>query len=352
MPKARYAIIPQAPEWIEQTLAELRIRPLDPKFTPAVAQRKRARFYMTPVLDQRGRLAWFKATLQNSPGLRPGLREEIRVQKTFAEYERRGRPAFDSPSYIASHDNRRGFIWLLRKYWQGLYAGDMDHWFGLNPTFFRRVAPVAMARILGDVRKMTPLIKRRIALPTHDLGWYLLDFHFYRRNFFRPLLSSNLNPGWKLGDIDRLEELLHDHRRFLRRQAVVFSHGDFYPNNIMVRPGGSRPVVLFDWELSHLNLPTFDAVMLYLHAWRHPVWRERFKRETLDLLGQTASARLSWRLATLSLATRLAGFGFIRLTNSQPDRYPHLPLKQRPVMTRMFRSHLDQLRRAYLDELT
>lgn len=344
---AAYSILPSAPASIERVLSDIGIRPQDCDFTPAVAIRQRARFYMTPVVNRRGQVAWFKATLQNGAWLRHSLREEIRVQKGFAEYERKYHPHFDSPSFIASHDNHHGFVWLMRKYWEGMFAGDMTEWFGLSPAFFRNVSPSTMATVLHDVRSMTSFMKRRITLDQHDAGWYLLDFHYYRRHFFGPLLKSSYNPGWRRDDIDRMEELFHTNRLFFQRHARSFAHGDFYPNNIMIRPRSSRPVVLFDWELSHLNLPTFDAVMVYLHAWRRPLWQQEFRRATLRLLGNTPTTQQAWRLATLSLATRLAGFAFIRLTHSQPERYPRLPKNQRATMERVFRLHREHLRQAY-----
>ncbi len=347
MPEGRYSILPSAPELISRTLSGLRVRPHPTSFTPAVATRRHARYYMTPVSDRRGRLAWFKATLQRTPWLRHSLREEIRVQRAFGEYEKRYHPNFDSPSYIASHDNRHGFVWLLRKYWLGLFAGDMDKWFGVAPTFFRHVTAQKMAAVLADVRAMTPFMKRRIDMDVHDAGWYLLDFHYYRKHFFPDFLKDKRNPGWKLDDVDRLEEIIHKHRTFLSTHANSFTHGDFYPNNIMLRPGATRPVVLFDWELSHLNLPTFDAVMMYLQAWRKPTWQATFRTSTLRHMGNSKSMVTAWNLATVSLATRLAGFCFIRLNNSQPERYPKLPAAQRPTLERLFRMHLAHLQAAY-----
>lgn len=342
-----YSILTTAPASIERVLRDLHLRPADRDYTPAVAVKERARFYMTPVVDRRGHQVWFKATLRKGDWLRHSLREEIRVQRGFADYEKRYHPRFDSPSFIASHDNRHGFVWLLRKYWEGIFAGDMTEWFGLSPVFYRHVSPAVMANILADVRAMTPFMGRRMSLDQHSAGWYLLDFHYYRRHFFAPLLKSSFNPGWRHDDIDRMEELIHAQRAFLRRHATTFSHGDFYPNNIMIRPKSSRPVVLFDWELSHLNLPTFDATMLYLHAWRRPIWQAEFRRLTFRHLGQSKVMHDAWRLSMLSLATRLAGFAFIRLTNGQPDRYPRLPKSQRPTMEKLFRHHLKHLRAAY-----
>lgn len=343
-----YILLPGVREKIQQTMARLHIRPVRSTDTVDAAIRQRARFYMTPVMTEKKQVVWFKASLQSSPYLRRGLRDEMKVQKLFAAYEKHRRPRFDSPSYIAGHDDHRGFLWLMRHYWTGIYAGDMSERFGLSYGFFRNVTPVMMANVLHDVRSMTSYVGPRLKLYTHDIGWYTLDFRYYQQPFFRPLLKHALNPGWTRDDIDRLEELLVSHRSFLRTRATVFSHGDLYPNNIMVRPGSARPVVLFDWEQAHLNLAPFDAVMVYLMAWRKPAWQAAFKKHTFRLLGRQETTALAWRLSLLSLSVRLTAFAFIRLTNQQPERFTRLTKGQIPVFRKLFTHYMSHLQEAYV----
>lgn len=341
---AKYTLVSGVIKKIEQAMSRLNIRSVDKKFTPAVAAKRQARFYMTPVVTAAGETVWFKATLQDSIWLRRGLREETRVQRALADYEDRYHPIFDSPAYIAAEE-ARGFLWLMRKYWQGFFAGDMGQQYGATNKFLDAVPAERMARVLGDVRAMTTFMRRRIKLDVHNLGWYLMDFHYYRPHFFRPLLRHSLNPGWRPADVDRMENIFTSHRNFFRRQATVFAHGDMYPNNIMVRAG--HRAVLFDWELTHLNLPTFDSVMVYLHAWRQPRWQSAFRATTWRLIGRPKTTLVAWNLAMLSLATRLTAFCFIRLTNSQPERFPRLPASDRPLLRRLYQKNLAHLQAAY-----
>lgn len=338
-------------EQIRQLLAGLRVQPLDRRYTPAIAAKRGDRYYMTPVVDARGRSVWLKTTLHDTPWLRHSLREEIHVQKTFAAYERQSRPRFDSPSFIAAGDNRRGFIWLVRKYWDGVFAGDMTDRFGTSFSFLRRVSPIMMANILHDVRAMTGFAQRRMHPDQHAYRWYALDFTYYQKEFYRPFLRHALNRDWNRDTVDRLADALARHRSFLANHATVFTHGDLYPNNIMYRAGARHPVVVFDWELSHNNLPTFDAVMVYLHAWRDPAWQKSFRDQTFRLLGHPTSTRTAWNLAMVSLGTRLAGFCFIRLTNRQPDHYPRLKPRERRLLLPLFRRNLAHIETA-LRELT
>ena len=337
---AKYRLQPNVLQKLYAVMRVLRILPLKKSYSPEIAAQNRSRFFMTPVKRRRGDVAWFKGSLQDSVFLERSLAEEMNVQRGLADFEKRYHPEFDSPSFIAGQDTGH-FRWLLRKYWVGAFAGDMDHLFGFSTKFLKVVGPKKMARIMADVRSMTPFMKRRTKFFTHDLSWYLLDFRYYKKHFWPKFFHHRLNPGIRNSDVLAIERELRTHRKFFKQRAKTFSHGDMYPNNIMLRDNGR--VVLFDWELSHLNLPTFDLVMVYLQAWRNPTWQAAFKKESWRLLGNPKQTEVAWRLAMLSLATRLTAFGFLRLTNGQPDRYPPLPRRDLPTMRRMYRHHLKHL---------
>lgn len=342
--KRRYALLPRALTIIPSLLEKLQLRPNDPRFTPAVASGKQARFYMTPVQTRRGSVVWFKANLERSPALTHGLRAEIEVQRLFAAYEQHARPSFDSPSFLSA--GRIGSVrWNLRRYWEGTFAGSMDLDFGYTPAFFRSVSPKVMARVLDDVRRMSGFVRRRLSLPHHALGWYRFDFQHYRRHFFGPLLKTGYSP-WTRQDVQTMERCLVENRAFLARRAMTFTHGDLYPNNILLL-GGKRRLVLFDWELAHWDLPTFDPALVYLLAWRRPAWQRAFRRETDRLLRPTATIQRAWQLTLFSLSVRLAGFCFIRLTGGQPERYPPLRRQDRPTLKRLSQGMNRELDHAY-----
>lgn len=341
-----YRLLPGIVEKINRTMAELRVQPVDSAATPAAFAKKKLRVYMTPVKTTAGQVVWFKSSLQDWAWVRQTLREEIRVHRALAEYDAAQHPSFGTPSYIAGHDDRHGLVWFLRKYFHGLVAGDMNDEFGYSDQFFRRVTPIMMARVWRDVRAMTPFIRRRLTPPTHHLGWYMTDWQYYQKTFWRPILNHRFNPGWTKSDVDGLTGWLVEQRATLARHATVFTHGDMYPNNLMISPATSRPVVLFDWELSHYNLPTFDPVMVYLQAWRRPRWQAAFATKVMADLGHSSNAKRHWAIARLSLATRLGAFAFHRLTNSLPERYPALPAKHRPLVARMYAAMTKELQAA------
>ena len=348
MAGSRYELLPKALDHIEHIMTALHIVPVDPRDTPARSVAEQARFYMTPV-RWRGHAVWFKASLRDAPGLTRGLIDEVKIQRAFADYEQTHRTAFDSPSYLNS-GHHGPVYWLMRKYWSGSFGGEMTTSFGFSSAFVRAVTPVRLAAAAADVRRMTSFMRQRLTLERHDQGWYALDLNFYRRHFLRPALRHRLNLGWDQKTIRRIERVVADSKPFLREQARWFTHGDFYPNNMLITPPPGRRLVLFDWELAHENLPTFDSVMAWLMAWRYPRWQERFRRAARNRLPATPTTDRAWALATLSLGVRLGGFGFIRLTNSQPDRYPRLPARFRPTVRRMY-NHMVRRINAALDVL-
>lgn len=333
-----YHVLPNAPEKILRVMQLLRVRPLDPGYTPMATIRRRQRFYMTPVHYRRG-IVWFKASLERAPGLAKSLGHEIHIQKAFGDYEQRFRPRFDSPSFLSS-GGRGNFRWLLRKYWQGGFAGDMVTAHGYSPRTLDRISPRRFSAVLSDVAGMTVFMRRRLDVYGHDARWYALDFRHYQQYFFTPLLRDPLNPGWTRADVQRLQSHITHATPYLRRRARYFSHGDLYPNNVMLV--GSRPtIVLFDWELANWNTPAFDSVMVYLLAWQRPAWQAKLRRECFRWIGR--SAPIDWHLAQLSLATRFAGYAFARLRGHQPDRYAPLPRRQRPHLRRMYRHMIKHL---------
>lgn len=335
-----YKILPGVEKKIAHTLAALDAHPVDPAVTPAAALRVKQRFYMTPAW-YRGERVWLKASLQAAPNLRQSLTEEITTHRTLAAFEKTHRLHFSSPSHVSSQLPTRGYGWLLRKYWTGQFAGDMVECFGFRPGFLQQVPPTTMAVILSEVRSMTPAVMRRRRLEQHAHAWYRFDFEYYRRYFLRPLLRHRLNPGWTNRTVARWGAWLDDQESFLRSQATTFTHGDLYPNNIMTVTKPKLRVVLFDWELSHRNLPTFDVTMAYLHAWANPKWQQRFL--TAQPWLRAAPNQRSWAISRLSLFIRQAGFAFLRLTNGQPGRYPRLAARHRPTIQRLWQTMVSEL---------
>jgi aminoglycoside phosphotransferase (APT) family kinase protein len=79
-------------------------------------------------------------------------------------------------------------------------------------------------------------------------------------------------------DCARAEQLLGHHQH----TPMIFNNGDFYPRNLIVRPGGR--IVIIDWETYNAHSPfhTIDhpenvAAVFYAHMWGNPAWQDAYR---------------------------------------------------------------------------
>jgi len=63
---------------------------------------------------------------------------------------------------------------------------------------------------------------------------------------------------------------------------MIVNNGDFYPRNLILRPGGR--IVIVDWETWNPNSPfhTIDhpenvAAVFYVHMWGNPAWQAAYR---------------------------------------------------------------------------
>jgi Phosphotransferase enzyme family len=79
-------------------------------------------------------------------------------------------------------------------------------------------------------------------------------------------------------DCARAEQLLA-HRQ---HTPMIVNNGDFYPRNLIIRPGGR--IVIVDWETWNPGSPfhTIDhpenvAAVFYVHMWGNPAWQAAYR---------------------------------------------------------------------------
>jgi aminoglycoside phosphotransferase (APT) family kinase protein len=80
------------------------------------------------------------------------------------------------------------------------------------------------------------------------------------------------------GDCARAEQLL----AYRQHTPMIVNNGDFYPRNLIIRPGGR--IVIVDWETYNPNSPfhTIDhpenvAAVFYVHMWGNPAWQAAYR---------------------------------------------------------------------------
>ena len=126
----RYGHLPKVKKKIEGVLKKLKLQPVYKKHTVDKFLRQEKRFYMPPVVHQTSdKKYFFKARLQNTDEvLHTGLKE-IRFHKRIKKTAERFRSTVIIPEYEKAGVEKNGFIWFLREYLEGKFAGQSrgDH---------------------------------------------------------------------------------------------------------------------------------------------------------------------------------------------------------------------------------
>ncbi|MBI3957080.1 MAG: phosphotransferase [Candidatus Kerfeldbacteria bacterium] len=268
----RYSTIPNAAARLTAIVRRLRLTPKHPSDTIEKWIRDERRYYMPPMVNASGTMVFFKGSLQAASELLPSLENEIQLHDAFRRLRSAPHQVFRVPTLLHSGKERRDLLWYTREYFHGRFAGTMDVDLGYRTDFLRTVTPERFVRSLAKLRRLTPALVRAVDPPVHGSYWYGLDFAFYNR-FFRSRLVYRRLVG---NALPVLSDLLARHKNDLNHAARLASHGDLYPNNLMVTSHGALGV--FDWELLNLNNPAFDLSFALLLAWRNSRWQRRFAR--------------------------------------------------------------------------
>ena len=291
----RYGHLPKVKKKIEGVLKKLKLQPVYKKHTVDKFLRQEKRFYMPPVVHQTSdKKYFFKARLQNTDEvLHTGLKE-IRFHKRIKKTAERFRSTVIIPEYEKAGVEKNGFIWFLREYLEGKFAGQMDIDFGYKTFFLKKISPRLMAKAVIRLQKSTSVIKNKVNIGYHGWGWYEADFNYYRnKKSLQHILAK---------EILSAEEVLKNQHFLLEKSSKILSHGDLYPNNLLIT--SENKLALFDWELVHLNNQAFDPCFIWMLAWRSPSWQKKFFKTICRQQKNKKQFRILWRLVMLSLCFR------------------------------------------------
>jgi len=293
------------------------------------AIREQRRLFSVVVRNQAGERFFFKARLQADPWLSRSLRHEAAVLRGLNDRTLHLHFAF--PHLVADgHDG--AFNWIIREFWDAEFSGEMNDTFGMTAKFLRHVPANRLAQAVADIGQLPRHFRADAPTVRHGRAWYLGDLGHYEKNVFPAFYRSPLNTfGFTSAMFPVLRRRLATSKAFGR---LVFSHGDLYPNNIFLNH--NKQLSINDWDFSNLNLPTFDASMVCLHAWRSPVWVRQFARR---FSAGHAGLQPSWLASHTSLSVRLTGYAIVRLLNVEGERYPQPTPHERRELILLLRSH-------------
>lgn len=289
----QYSIIPQAKQKINKTLKELKLSILNKNFTVEKNIKNKKRFFMPICVNKQGKKYFFKARFQNTDELLLALKKEIEFNKKITPIISSIEPHFITPGIIKSGEDERGYVWFYRECYEENFAGAMDVNSGITKDFLDKCSAKNFALELFSLQKETVKIKKMLPLHCHNHHWYKADFDYYcHTKILQKLIPKELK---------KIEQLLEKNKNLLNRNANYLTHGDFYPNNILL---SNNQLVVIDWELIHLNNQAFDFTFIWMNAFRNPKWQQEFFKTYFQKVKNKIKFKKLFHIVALTLCLR------------------------------------------------
>ncbi|PKL72466.1 hypothetical protein CVV26_01405 [Candidatus Kuenenbacteria bacterium HGW-Kuenenbacteria-1] len=298
----KYSIIPQAKQKINKTLKELGISILDKNFTIKRNIENKKRFFMPICADKQGRKYFFKARFQNTDELLVALKKEIEFNKKITPVISSIEPHFITPGVLKTGEDKDGYVWFCRECYEENFAGTMDIDSGITKDFLNKCSSKSFALELFSLQKETVKIKKIMRLHCHNHHWYMADFGYYCHT---KILQKIIPKELKI-----IKELLEKNRILLNRNANYLTHGDFYPNNILL---SDNQLVVIDWELIHLNNQAFDFTFIWMNAFRNHEWQREFFKTYFQKVKDKKKFKKLFKIVALTLCLRFLHHAYITI---------------------------------------
>jgi aminoglycoside/choline kinase family phosphotransferase len=257
-------------------IARLQARPLDAQSTYPIDR-------LEVTLDSRERVGVIFKRLRPEPA-RPGSLREVLVYRRLLADRRFGAPCL----YASVLDEAQGRYWLFLEDVgpETLRHGDTPDWFA---------AVRWLARMHGTYLGREEKLRALGCLAEHDAGYYWSVAQGARDQLTRT------NPPAVLARFERALARFPLLVSQMERQPRTLVHGDIFPDNIHLQPGGRvRPL---DWESAALGVPAWDLARL-LDGWGSdkPAFIKAYFAELAARTGKEvlrAAFRRTWRCCAL-----------------------------------------------------
>ncbi len=292
--------------------------------------------FFTIVAEKNGKKVILKIRLQNNQYVARDLEREIKLYRLLRNNVSSSKILIpDVISFGKFHNHE----WYLREYQEGVLAGQMDEDHGYKKEFLKNISPQKFSDAVSAYQAIARRKLKNIKLRRQGEWWYKFDFDFYQKTFLKNFLGSELNKKL-LGknDITLINEIFEKNAKFLDNEAKYLTHGDLYPNNILMV--SSKNISLLDWGVSHLNNQAFDPAFIYLSAWRDEKWRNKFLKICLKRQKDKAKFAKLFQISLISLTVRFSGHCWRFLESRSINR------KEKEKIFSIFKNHLKILKNA------
>lgn len=259
---------------IQKLFKKLKIEPLEKENILGKIKSGMGRFYYGTCQDKNGKKYFLKVRVMNSREVLRQFKAEVKVYQFLNNISKKYPLEFLFPSILKA-GKFEGLDWYLRDFEEGKLAGEMRDDLGYKKFFLEKCSPQRVSKALFSLQKIPKESAKDLKLYIHGGWWYEQDFNHYKRTFLKFFLKSPFNQNLlQKEEILMASKKLKENYEFLDKTALFLTHGDFYPNNLLITNKGK--LLILDWELLHLNNQCFDLCFAWLLSHRDKNWQKEF----------------------------------------------------------------------------
>lgn len=253
---------------------ELKIEPIQKENILKKINQGLRRFYTAVCKDERGRKTLLKVKAMNSRLVSRQLEWEIKVYHFLDRVSKKHNLNFLFPS-ILKVGKFQSLDFYLKNFEEGKLAGKVLKDFGYKNFFLKEVSPERIFKAISSLQKIPNTYFKNLKLYKRGGLSYFKNFIYYKKTFFKFFLKSPFNQDIiKKNEIEKAEEILKKNKKFLDETAKFPTHGDLYPNNILITK--DQKLLILDWESFHLDNRFFDPCFVWLLAHKNKKWQKNF----------------------------------------------------------------------------
>jgi thiamine kinase-like enzyme len=259
---------------IFELFKELKIEPIQKENILKKINQGLRRFYTPVCKDEEGKKILLKIRVLKSRLVSKQLKGEVKVLHFLKRISKKFNLNFLFPS-ILKVGRFQNLNFCLKNFEEGKLAGQVLRDFGYKKFFLKDVSPDKMAKAISSLQKIPDTYFKNLKLYKRGGLSYLKNFIYYKKTFFKFFLKSQFNQEIiKKNEIEKAEEILKKNKKFLDEMAKFPTHGDLYPNNILVTK--DKKLFILDWESFHLDNQFFDPCFVWLWAHKNEKWQKKF----------------------------------------------------------------------------
>ncbi len=253
---------------------KLKVEPIEKEDILEKINQGLRRFYTAVCKDEKGRNFFLKVRVLRIRRVVKQLNNEIKIYQFLNKIAKKISLNFLFPS-ILKKGKFQGLNFYLRDFIEGELAGQVREDFGYKKFFLKKLTPKEMNMAIFSFQRIPKSYTKKLKLHKHGGWWYYQHFLQLKKNFLNFFLKSPFNQKiLTKKEVEKTEKILKKNKKFLDEMANFPTHGDLYPNNIVITR--DKKILLLDWELFHFNNYYFDPCFVWLLSYKEKKWQKKF----------------------------------------------------------------------------